>query len=410
MKADLDRLMAERGLDALVVASGEDYCPIRDYLTNGAHIGAAFSIKRRGAAPVLFVNPMEVEEARASGLAVYTFNDLGRGELARELQGDVLAVEVEMWARAFDREGVKPGKIGIYGTGPVHYYLEFARALAARLPDYEFTGERGLTLFDAAYITKDADEIARLKSVAARTSAVVRATWDFIASHRADGDTVVRGDGTPLTIGDVKRFVRRALLDRELEDTDMIFAQGRDGAFPHSRGQNDMPLQTGQAIVFDLFPREIGGGYYHDMTRTWCIGSAPDAVRAVYDHVLAAFNLAVETFAEPGQPAHTLQDAVLDFFEGLGHPTTRSDPSTNSGYVHSLGHGLGLNVHERPSLSHLRRDDTLQVGSVITIEPGLYYADQGFGVRIEDTFYIDESGALVSLTDVPKALVLPLQG
>ncbi len=410
MKTDLDRLMAERGLDTLVVASDDLYCPMRDYLTNGARVGGAFVIKRRGAAPIPFVNPMEAEEARASGLEVYTFNDLGRGELAREHQGDPLAVEVELWVRAFERLGVAPGKVGVYGTGALHRSLELVRALTERLPGYTFAGEHGLSLFEAAYVTKDAEEIARLKAVAARTSAVVRATWDFIASHRASGGTVITASGAPLTIGDVKRFVRRALLDRDLEETNMIFAQGRDGGFPHSRGQNDMPLQTGQAVVFDLFPHEIGGGYYHDMTRTWCIGSAPAEVQTAYDQVRAAFDLAVAAYKEPGQPAHTLQDAVLDYFEGLGHPTTRSAPSATSGYVHSLGHGLGLNVHERPSLSHLRRDDTLQVGSVFTIEPGLYYPDQGFGVRLEDTFYIDEGGALIALTDVPKTLVLPLQG
>jgi Xaa-Pro aminopeptidase len=410
MKADLDGLMAERGLDALVVTSDEMYCPMRDYLSNGARVGGTLIVKRQGDAPLLFCNPMEVEEARASGLTVYTFNDLGRGELARQLKGDRLALEVEMWARALAKAGVNGGKIGVYGTGTVHHIVEVMRTLEERLPDYTFVGERGLSLFDAAYLTKDADEIARLKSVAARTSAVARATWDFISGHRADGDRVVKADGAPLTIGDVKRFVRRALLDRDLEDTDMIFAQGRDGGFPHSRGQADTPLRTGQAIVFDLFPREIGGGYHHDMTRTWCIGHAPDNVRAAYEQVLAAFNLAVDTYAEPGQPAHILQDVVQDYFEAQGHLTSRSDPSATTGYMHSLGHGLGLNIHERPSLSHVQRDDLLQVGSVITIEPGLYYPDDGFGVRLEDTLYIADDGALVTLTDFHKDLVLPLKG
>lgn len=410
MKSDLDRLMAERELSALVVASGEGYCPIRDYLANGAHFGWSFIVKRYGHAPVAFVNPMEVEEARASGLTVYTFSDLDWGTLLRELKNDGVTVEAEMWARAFERLGVEPGRIGIYGTGGIHRYLELAQTLAERLPDYTFVGERGLTVFDAAYVTKDAEEIARLRSVAARTSDVLRATWDFIGSHRLSGDTVVDASGAPLTIGAVRRFVRRTLLDHDLEDTGMIFAQGRDGAFPHSRGQDDMALRTGQAIVFDLFPREFGGGYHHDVTRTWCIGHAPDDVRATYDEVMRAFTLAVETFDEPGQPSHTLQDAVLDYFEGLGHPTSRSTPNTTAGYVHSLGHGLGLNIHERPSLSHLNKTDTLQVGSVITVEPGLYYAERGFGVRIEDTMYVDENGHLVALTDFHKELVLPLRG
>ncbi|PJF25472.1 MAG: aminopeptidase P family protein, partial [Phototrophicales bacterium] len=155
-------------------------------------------------------------------------------------------------------------------------------------------------------------------------------------------------------------------------------------------------------------PRESGGGYYHDCTRTWCIGYAPDSVQRAYDEVMTAFRIAQDSF-EVGMPGKAIQEPVQDYFEGRGHPTSRSQPGTTNGYVHSLGHGVGLNIHERPSLSHLSHD-TLQRGSVISIEPGLYYPDQGFGVRVEDLFYIDDNGALVSLTDFKHDLILPLRG
>ena len=138
-----------------------------------------------------------------------------------------------------------------------------------------------------------------------------------------------------MTIGDVKDLVRRELMARGLEDTNMIFAQGRDAGFPHSRGEADMPLQVGQAIVFDLFPRELGGGYHHDMTRTWCIGYAPPEVREIHDAVMEAFDISVETFGL-NKPTHLMQEAVQDHFENAGHPTTRSHPSTMEGYVHTL--------------------------------------------------------------------------
>jgi Xaa-Pro aminopeptidase len=77
--------------------------------------------------------------------------------------------------------------------------------------------------------------------------------------------------------------------------------------------------------------------------------------------------------------------------------------------VHSLGHGLGLNVHEAPRLSD-KSSDTLAPGNVFTIEPGLYYPERGLGVRIEDTVYFDETGTLHTLTNFPYDLVLPLKG
>jgi Xaa-Pro aminopeptidase len=307
-----------------------------------------------------------------------------------------------------EKAGVPSGKIGVYGTGEINVYIELIRLLEKAYPQYQFVGETGLTLLDAANLTKDPDELEKMRDIGLRTGEVLQATWDFIASHKADGDRVVNGDGEALTIGAVKGFVRRALLDRGLEDTGMIFAQGRDGGFPHSRGDAETPLQVGQPIVFDLFPREVGGGYFHDVTRTWCINRAPDEVREVYNTVMESFDIAVESFGV-GKPTHLMQDAVLDYFERKGHPTQRSNPSTGVGYVHSLGHGVGIEIHERPSLSHILKEDSFQVGNIFTVEPGLYYPEKGYGVRVEDTFAVTPDGQLVSLTPFRKDLILPLK-
>lgn len=409
MKADIDRLMAAREMAALVIPISETYSPYLDYLVGRVHVTGGLALKKPGAEPLLVVSPMEREEAAVSGLPLVTMAELGWADLLREADGDTSRAVAALWARALAELGVTKGKVGVYGVGNLHTVLATTRTLAETHPQYLFCGEAGLSLFDEAAVTKDADELDRMRSVAARTNAVVAATWDFIAGHRADGDTVVNADGQPLTIGAVRAFVRRALLDRELEDTGMIFAQGRDGGFPHSRGQDAMPLQTGQAIVFDLFPRELGGGYHHDMTRTWCIGHAPDGVQQAFDQVMEAFDISLEAFGVD-KPTHLAQEAVQDYFEGLGHPTLRSDPRTDQGYVHSLGHGIGLRIHERPHMSHQMKDDVFQRGNVITIEPGLYYPERGFGIRVEDTFYVDDNGALVSLTDFHKSLVLPLNG
>ena len=410
MKSDLDRLMAARGMDALIAYCNEAYSPPVDYLANGAHVTRAMIIKKRGSEPVMVVNAMEVEEAKKSGLQVYTESELGLPDLVKELNGDREKAQPIFWERCLRKVGVESGTIGLYGVLEFNAMLAVVRAIETSYPQYTFVSEMGLnslSLFDEAYTTKDTDEITRMRSVAARTSQVLQATWDFIASHRSDGERIVDADGEALTIGAVKRFVRRTLLDYDLEDTDMIFAQGRDGGFPHSRGEEDMELRLGQAIVFDLFPREVGGGYFHDCTRTWSLGYATPEVQQAYDEVMDAFDISVEVF-RPGIPSKNLQEAVQDYFEGKGHPTTRSQPSTDVGYVHSLGHGLGLNIHERPSLSHLSKD-TLQTGNVFSIEPGLYYPERGFGVRVEDTVYVDEHGELVTLTDFPKTLVLPIQ-
>lgn len=408
MKAELDRLMTERGLDAIFIAGGEGYSEVRDYMSNGAHITGGFIIKKPGADPLLIVSGMETEEAKKSGYPVQSWGTLGYYDLLQEFSPEEAGVR--MWQRCLEAAGVMAGTIGMYGRGDINEYVELVRMANAILEGYRFVGETGTTLFDEAFLTKDAEEIARIESVAQRTNEVMQATWDFIAGHRANEEEIlVNSAGEILTIGTVKRFVLVQLLDRGLEDTGMIFAQGRDAGFPHSRGEASDPVRLGKSIVFDLFPRELGGGYHHDMTRTWCIGYAPPEVQQTYDEVMQAFDIAIETYGL-GKPTHLMQEAVQDFFEAKGHPTLRTDSSSQAGYVHSLGHGMGLKIHERPSVSHIRRDDIWQVGNAVTIEPGLYYPDQGLGVRIEDLFIVMENGELRSFTPFRKDLVLPLNG
>lgn len=410
MRSDIDQLMANRNLEAIFVVGGEQANTYRAYLSNGVDIHGGMTIKKRGSAPVMITGSMEIEEASKSGLQVITYYQLGMAEFLEQTEGDATKASLMLWGRLLEKFEIPPGRIGIYGVGELNYWIEYIRTLSETYPNYQFVGETVMSLFEEAFVTKDADEIEIIRVVADKTSEVMGKAWDFISNHRAEGETVVKADGSPLTIGDVKRYIRHELMERDLEDTDMIFAQGRDGAFPHSRGEDSQALQLGKPIVFDFFPRQMGGGYFHDCTRTWCIGYAPAPVQELYDTVMESFKIAVETYAEPGQPCHTMQDAVHEYFESKGHPTQHSKPGTTEGLVHGLGHGVGMNIHERPAISHLKKQDIFQKGNFITIEPGLYYPDKGMGVRIEDSFLIDDNGELVSISSFHKQLVLPLKG
>ncbi len=409
MRSDLDRLMEENNLDAFIVAGGEEFNTVRYYLSNGAHITHGTIFKVRGKDALLVCNRMELEEAQKSGLRVATDVELGYYDIFAKAEGNAQKATALFWSKILSDEGLDKGRVGLYGTWQVNLTIALYDMLFEEVDEYDFVAETTPTLFDKAMLTKDADEIRRIKSVAERTSAVMQEAWDYISGLTADGDYLVNEDGEKVTIGDIKMLVRRELMARGLEDTGMIFAQGRDAGFPHSRGEADMPLQLGKSIVFDLFPRELGGGYHHDMTRTWCIGYAPVEVQAIYDTVMEAFDISVETYGL-NKPTHLMQEAVLDYFESKGHPTTRSDPKTMEGYIHSLGHGVGIDIHERPSISHVRRDDVFEVGNAVTIEPGLYYPDRGMGVRVEDFFIVEESGELISITPFRKDLVIPIDG
>jgi Xaa-Pro aminopeptidase len=409
MKSDIDRLMEDRNLDALIVAGGEEFNTIRYYLTNGAHVTHGTIFKICGKDALLACNGMELEEAQKSGLRVKTMGELGYFDIFKESDNNAHKATARFWKKILQDEGLSTGRVGLYGTWQVNTTINIYNMLMQEASDYEFVAETSPTLFTEAMLTKDDEELERIKSVAERTNQAMSVAWDYIASLSADGEYVVNADGQQVTIGDIKTLVIRELMARGLEDTGMIFAQGRDAGFPHSRGEADMPLEIGKPIVFDLFPRELGGGYHHDMTRTWCIGYAPKEVQALYDTVMEAFDISVETYGL-NKSTHLMQEAVLDYFESKGHPTKRTDSNTMEGYVHSLGHGVGIDIHEAPSISHVRRDDIFQIGNAVTIEPGLYYPDKGMGARVEDFFVVDKNGELISLTPFRKDLVIPIKG
>jgi Xaa-Pro aminopeptidase len=210
----------------------------------------------------------------------------------------------------------------------------------------------------------------------------------------------------------VKRYVRRQLMEHELEDGahGMIFAQGRDAGVPHSRGEDYDVLKPGESIIFDIFPRPIGGGYHHDMTRTWCLGYAREDVQQAYNTVMDVFWRSLEG-VQINEPTRKLARQVCEWFETSGHATRLNTPTTTEGYIHALAHGIGLNIHETPVASHLSAETTIfQGGNLVTIEPGLYYPSKGYGVRVEDTIYVDEAGQIHNFTDCPYDLVIPLNG
>ncbi|MDR2812699.1 MAG: aminopeptidase P family protein [Puniceicoccales bacterium] len=160
-----------------------------------------------------------------------------------------------------------------------------------------------------------------------------------------------------------------------------IIACGRDAAFPHNRGRG--PLKANEFIVVDIFPRLIESGYYGDMTRTLLRGQPSKAQIKMYDAVKIVQNQAVSQI-RAGKNAKEIHEDNMKTFTKLGYPSTDA-----TGFFHNTGHGVGLALHENPSIGE--RDHYLQNGEVITVEPGLYYPEIG-GVRIEDVVAVAENG------------------
>jgi Xaa-Pro aminopeptidase len=353
---------------------------------------------------------MERDDAAATGLALVDRDQrYNLYELLKENNGNRLAAQVDYLRRVI-RDHELRGRVGIYGRMDAGAAFTLFNHLQDSLIDTELVGEYEESLFALARETKDDQEIERLREAARLTCLVMGEVQGYIQGHGVRNEVVVRRDGEPLTIGDVKTFIRERLPVYGLrEDHENIFSQGRDAGVPHNRGDHAMPLRLGQSIIFDFFP-QIDSGYFHDITRTWSLGYATDEVQQAWDQCKEVFDRVLAEMAV-GQPCRDYQALACDYFEAKGHQTVRSHPGTHQGFVHSLGHGIGLDIHEEPRLSHATGNNTiLKPGHVVSVEPGLYYPERGYGVRIEDSVAFTEAGELVNLTDYPYDLVVPMRG
>jgi Xaa-Pro aminopeptidase len=348
---------------------------------------------------------MERDEATASGLTTISLNKYDFRGILRE-QGDRLSATVELYRRILADLSVS-GRVGFYGRADQGRAWKLLSELDAQLEHVSVFGEFETTLIDEARATKEKIEAEQIQDVGRRTCTVVERTINFLRSHELGEQVLLQADGTPLTIGRVHEEINRFIAEEHLEDPEgFIFSVGRDAGVPHSKGRPQDLVALGKTIVFDIFPREAGGGYFFDMTRTFCLGYAPQEVEDAYQDVRTAVEMLVNAY-EVGQETRHYQQMTCDFFQERGHPTIESDSQTEKGYVHSVGHGLGLAIHEEPRFSDTPTNtDVLQPGHVFTCEPGLYYPERDFGIRIEDVLWIDEDGAVHNLTDFPKELVV----
>jgi len=409
MKQDLDRLMADRNLDALWITGPANHNPAMVYFTGVANLTRADLIKKRNEPPVLFHYPMEREEAARTGLRCRNLNDFKLDQILREAQGNAVGAGAIRIARMFRELGIR-GRVAVGGTVELSSAYGVMAELPSQAPDIQLVSDSEDPALVRARSTKSAEEIAHIRSIGLASTAVIGETAEFLSSHASRGDILVGRDGDPLTIGRVKAFIRLRLAERGGESPEgLIFAQGRDAGIPHSSGNDEAPVRLGEPIVFDFFPCEMGGGYFYDVTRTWCLGHAAADVEQLYGEVLRAYTEAGEKY-KPGTPAQEVQLFVCRLFESMGHPTVRTEPQTERGYVHTLGHGLGLDVHEAPYFSHAESNrDVLQPGAVFTLEPGLYYPDRNMGVRLENTLWMRPDGTAEVVAPYPLDLILPVR-
>ncbi|MGZ4200264.1 MAG: M24 family metallopeptidase [Thermoleophilia bacterium] len=241
-----------------------------------------------------------------------------------------------------------------------------------------------------------------LRAQAAATGAMGIAA--ALLRQATDVDGLLHVDGAPLTAERVREAMRgHAAAQGCPMPGDVSVAPGAAGASGHEPGTG--PLPAGVPIVIDIWPQDEPSACWADMTRTFVAG-APPADDVVEMHRLCLEALEnVKAAARPGVTGLELYGIACDVFEAAGHPTQRTKregETLRDGFYHSLGHGVGLAVHEYPSLGR-SGNEPLVPGDVIAVEPGSYRQGYG-GVRLEDLLLITRDGCEV-LADFPYDLV-----
>jgi Xaa-Pro aminopeptidase len=380
MLSDLDSLMRERAIDVLVVPMHEAMHASFRWLSRGAKVTRGYAIKRLDRDPVLLTYPMERDEAAATGLEVRLASELDHERIFKTATNASTAY-AEFFDIALRALGASES-VAFFGNVPVQLYIGLVEQMESR--GWRVHRSNGEDLIQLARKRKEPWEIDAIRSVGARTQQVV----DGVRAMLRECER-----GKAMTIGDLKAFVSSEIARLGMiEDHETILSQGRDAGIPHSRGNASEPVRKSTPIVLDIFPVDKTTGYFFDMTRTFCLGPIPPDLERMHAEVFEAFTLARDAM-RPGTLAKSYQNMVCESFEAKGYTTLRSDPTTLTGYVHGLGHGVGLDIHEKPGFHLLDSNrDVVEVNDILTIEPGLYFPDHEIGIRIEDTFVVREDG------------------
>lgn len=314
--------------------------------------------------------------------------------------------EVRSWSAVVKAEEAAGGKatpaaviaraLGQLGIRRVEVPRSFPLGLAMDLDACGIRLEIGPDPFWPERETKRKDEVRAIQSALRAAEAGLEAGLAALRTTRVGRDGWLRRDGRRFRAEDLRSAVNERIMALGCVPAHTICAPGDQAVDPHEEGHG--PIRAHTPIVMDIFPRSERTGYFGDLTRTVVRGRASDRLREVYALVGEGVRLGHRR-VRPGADGQAIHREIQDLFTARGFPSGPRD-GRMQGFFHGTGHGLGLQIHEPPSIS--TRPSTLRAGHVVTVEPGLYYLGLG-GVRLEDVALVTPASSR-NLTRVPKVL------
>ena len=345
---------------------------------------------------VIVASPLEEGRARKESRAreVFSFDTFGAKEIAKTAETRE-ELDAEIIKRFLASRGARRVAVGTY------FPLGMAERL--RAAGIEIVVDRALSDRRRA---KRPDEIVALEATQRATEDAWTRGVDALRRSTARKDGTLELDGEPFTAERLRGIVESRLLELGCVSEGAIIAPGKQAADPHMIGTG--PLRAGEAIVMDIFPQHKATRYFADMTRTVSKGEPAAEIAKMYEITKRAQDVGIKAL-RPGVTGREVHELVEDIIWEAGYDTLRpgqqrsKDGGAPRGFIHGTGHGVGLEIHEMPTVG---RSGTkpLAPGDVVTVEPGIYLPELG-GVRLEDMLVITETGAR-NLTRAPRQLVV----
>jgi Xaa-Pro aminopeptidase len=346
-------------------------------------------LERDGARHVVLTS-FEIDRVRAiaGGPMPHAYEEFRYDDLiAQGLPRDEVHLEVAVNAC----RGLGVTEAAVPWTFPAH--------LADRLREEGLTIQPELELFQDRRRVKTDAQLAGIRRAQRAAEAGMDAARALLRRAEANGGGLVV-DGAPLTSERVKAAIMETFTGLGVTSEEFIVAHGPQSAVGHEMGSG--PIAEGEPIVIDLWPKDIESACYADMTRTFVVGEPAEEIARYHALCKEALDRSLDA-VRPGRAAEDVFRLVCELFHEAGEPTQLSKKAgevLEDGFYHGLGHGVGLEVHEAPSLG--RAPGTMVAGDVVTLEPGLYRHGYG-GVRLEDLVLVTEDGA-ENLTEYPYDL------
>lgn len=320
--------------------------------------------------------------------AILTTDGRYRSQSSEQLASAGLSAEIEVVVGGMQhqRESLleRSGPAGRLGLEADHVSWSDQRSLEELFVDAQLSPTRGLV--ERLRAVKDAAEVARMEQAAAIADRALESVLPLLAAAG-------RGRGDEITESRFAAALDHAMRERGAEDRafETIVASGENSAKPHARPGRRV-ISAGDPVVVDF--GAVFDGYRSDMTRTFCVGAAPSGQLARIFEVVSAAQQAGVSALGPGVEGGAVDNMCREVIAASGWAER---------FEHGTGHGVGLDIHEGPSVAP-GSTAILVPGTVVTVEPGVYLPGTG-GVRIEDTLVVTDSGSR-SLTKFPKEVAV----